>query len=60
MWSDHEYDDDTFVDYEVDLDRSERLNPKNHNRESNTIKTSQSQSQHYVAGLIPWYTSGFE
>jgi hypothetical protein len=56
MWSDHEYDDDTFMDYAVDLDRSERPNPKNHNRESNTIKTS----QHYVAGLIPWYTSGFE
>jgi hypothetical protein len=56
MWSDHEYDDDTFMDYAVDLDRSERPNPKNHNRESNTIKTSQL----YFAGLIPWYTSGFE
>ena len=56
MWHDFGCDDDIAKDYNSCLNRSERPNPKNHNRESNTIKTS----QHYVAGLIPWYTSGFE
>ena len=52
MWSDHEYDDDTFVAETEDLCRSERPKQTGHN----ITKTSQL----YFAGLIPWYTSGFE
>lgn len=54
MWSDHEYDDDTFVGTE-DLSR-DSLNPFGHN----IIPIKTSQSLLYVAGLVPWYTSGFK
>lgn len=55
MWSDHEYDDDTYMEYPVDLNE-DRPNPFGHN----IVPIKTSQSQHYVAGLIPWYTSGFK
>jgi hypothetical protein len=53
MWSDHEYDDDTYMEYPVDLNE-DRPNPFGHNIVP--IKTS----LHCFANLIPWYTSGFK
>ena len=53
MWSDHEYDDDTFVE-PVDLNDEDRPNPFGHN--IIPVKTSQL----YIAWAIPWYTSGFK
>ena len=58
MWSDFGYDDDIAKDNTGDLSRSERPKQKRHNREHNIIPIKTSQL--YLAGLIPWYTSGFE
>ena len=57
MWSYHEYDDDTFMDYEVDLDRSELPKPLKRllGKDNRATKTSRRGGR-----MIPWYTSGFE
>lgn len=55
MWYDFGYDDDIAKDYNGRLNRCERPKKNGHN----IIRIKTSQSQHYVAGLIPWYTSGF-
>ena len=56
MRPDFGYDDDIAKDFNCELNRSElpKLQKKNgHN--NHFLKTS-----HCSAGLIPWYTSGFE